>query len=174
MSTSTNTSTSSQTHSTSVPPTGSARGRRRRGGRSTVDRERHMNAWRERRQAAQGFVSQDARLRLRLHGRVEAVRDAAAALAHPSAEPWQSEREQLNAAALSGSEQAVVAAARSGARKAAGDATRGGLHAPDADMAIAAATAYKVIQFAPRCLLALHDRERPRPARPAAVSAFWR
>jgi hypothetical protein len=133
-----------------------------------------MNAWRERRQAAQGLVSQDARLRLRLHGRVEAVRDAAAALAHPSAEPWQVQREQLQAAAFSGSEQAVIAAARSGARKAAGDATRGGIHAPDADMAMAAATAYKIIQFAPRCLLALQHRERPRPARPAAVTAFWR
>ena len=133
-----------------------------------------MNAWRERRQVAQGLVSQDARLRLRLHGRVEAVRDAAAALAHPSAEPWQAQREQLQAAAFSGSEQAVVAAARSGARKAAGDATRGGIHAPDADMAMAAATAYKIIQFAPRCLLALHHRERPQAARPAAVSAFWR
>jgi hypothetical protein len=173
MSTSTSSSSQSST-SAGVSAPGAPQRRRRHGGRLTVDRERHMNAWRERRQAAQGLVSQDARLRLRLHGRVEAVRDAAAALAHPSAEPWQVQREQLQAAAFSGSEQAVVAAARSGARKAAGDATRGGIHAPDADMAMAAATAYKIIQFAPRCLLALHDRERPRPARPAAVTAFWR
>jgi len=169
------TSTSSSQSSTNVGASAGAPQRRhRRGGRSTVDRERHMNAWRERRQAAQGLVSQDARLRLRLHGRAEAVRDAAAALAHPSAEPWQAQREQLQEAAFSGSEQAVVAAARSGARRAAGDATRGGVHAPDADMAMAAATAYKIIQFAPRCLLQLHHRERPLPARPAAVTAFWR
>lgn len=171
---STSTSSSSQSSTNVGASAGAPQRRHRRGGRSTVDRERHMNAWRERRQAAQGLVSQDARLRLRLHGRVEAVRDAAAALAHPSAEPWQAQREQLQEAAFSGSEQAVVAAARSGARRAAGDATRGGVHAPDADMAMAAATAYKIIQFAPRCLLALHHRERPLPARPAAVTAFWR
>lgn len=169
------TTTSSQTpESVGVSLTGSPRPRRRGAGRVPGDRERHMQAWRDRRQAVQTLAAQDARLRVRRYGPSEAVRDAAAALAHPSAEPWQDERELLAAAASSASADAVVANARNGARKAAGDAARGGARAPDADMALATATAFKVIQFAPRYLLHLYDRERPGTTRPATVSALRR
>jgi hypothetical protein len=160
---------------TSRPPVSidGRRRERRRAGRSSVTHERHLQAWQERREAILALAARDARLRLRLHGPIAAIRDAAGALAHPSAEPWQAQRERLHAAARIGSEQAVLQAARAGARKAAGDAARGGGHGPDADMALATATAYKLIQFAPRCLLALHD-QGGRTARPAARSGFWR
>lgn len=125
--------------------------RGRRGGRSTTTQDRHRQAWEERRRTAQQLATRDAKQRLRRHGRDSAVRDAIAALAHPSAEPWLAERRQLAEAADSGRTESVTAAAGRGARKAAGDATRGGAYGPDPDVASAVATAFKVIQFAPGC-----------------------
>jgi hypothetical protein len=145
------TTTSRSTDSTGATASPSQRHRGRRGGRSALTQERHRQAWEERRRDAQQLATRDAKLRLRRGGRDSAVRDALAALAHASADPWHSECRQLAEAADSGRTETVTAAAGRGARKAAGDAVRGGAYGPDADIAIAVATAFKVIQFAPGC-----------------------
>jgi len=138
---------------TTTPPGARRRIRRRAG--ATAGRETHLEAWRLARARVLRSTRQDARKRVRRDGAFPTVRDAIAALSDPAAGPWRPPFEALCRAAKQGSTSAVLQAARRGARQAAGDVARAGRHAPDPQLAIAAATAFQVIGLRPACLLAL-------------------
>ena len=141
-----------------------ARARRRARGRggSTAGRERQLEAWRERRDHILANAAQDAQRRIAHSGAMAASRDATCALAEPGAATWRARWTELLEAAHDGRKTAIAHLAARAAREAAGDAARGGALAPDRDHALAAATAFKVIQQAPRCLLALASPARRR------------
>jgi hypothetical protein len=148
-----------------------ARARRRARGRggSPATHERHLEAWRERRDSVLGLAERDAHLRIEMLGAMAATRDAARAIADPGAATWRARCEELLEAARAGRKSAVSHLAARGAREAAGDAARGGALAPDPDLAVAATTAFLVVGLRPRCLLVLasQTRHRARRAHPA-------
>jgi hypothetical protein len=138
---------------TTTPPGTRRRSRRRAG--AAAARETHLEAWRRARASVLRSTRQDASKRVRRDGAFPTVRDAIAALSDPAADPWRPVFEALCCAAKEGSTSAVLQAASRGARQAAGDVARAGRHAPDPQLAVAAAIAFQVIGLTPVCLLAL-------------------
>jgi hypothetical protein len=138
---------------TSTPPGARRRSRRRAG--AAAGRETHLEAWRQARASVLRGAQQDAHKRVRSAGAFATVRDAVAALGDPAADPWRPLFDALCRATEQGSTSAVLHATKRGARQAAGDAARAGRHAPDSQVAVAAATAFQVIGLRPDCLLAL-------------------
>jgi hypothetical protein len=151
----------SSTHAAQDQPADHS-GARQQAEAAPASKDPHLQAWEERRGVVSAVAGRDARARLRRHGGMRAIRDAFAALADPAARAWQPHQDRVLAAARTGSERAVVNASRDGARRAAGDAVRGGRHAADADLALAAATAFTVVQFAPGCATSVHRGQRRR------------
>ena len=139
-------------------------------------RERDIVAFRERRRQAAEEAREEANKRIARAGELACVTDALAALAHPEASPWESEREQLEQALETGRIVEVGAIARRALWAVSRDAARSSRRARrDPDLALAACVAYAIIARLPRTALRSTQRSRPTPQpRPVRRRAFWR
>ena len=139
-------------------------------------RERDIAAFRERRQHAVEEARREARERIARAGEPACVADALAALAHPGARPWDTERQQLDRALQSGRILDVGASARKALWAISRDAARNSRRASrDPDLALAACVAYAIIARVPRTALRSAQRALPAPHRRAeSQRAFWR
>jgi len=139
-------------------------------------RERDLAEFRQRRQEAADAAREEAQARIAYGGEPASVADALAALAHPAAARWASEREQLERALATGRVAQVGAEARRALWAIARDAARTSRRATrDPDLALAACVAHAIIARAPRTALRSAQRARPTPrVRPASQRAFWR
>ena len=139
-------------------------------------RERDMAAFRERRRDAVDEARREARERIARAGEPASVADALAALAHPGARPWDTERQQLERALQSGRIVEVGASARKALWSISRDAARNSRRAKrDPELALAACVAYAIIVRLPRTALRSAQRARPTPPdRTARRRAFWR
>jgi hypothetical protein len=145
-----------------------------RGARRGSRRERDIAEFRERRQRAAGDARTEARERIARSGEPAAVADAMAALAHPSAEPWESERRALERAIQTGRTSEIGAAARTALWAITRDAARSSRRARlDPDLALAACVAYAIVARVPRTALRIAHRAQPQ-RRQAPQRAFWR
>ena len=146
------------------------------GSESRPRRERDIAAFRERRQHALDEARREARERIARAGEPACVADALAALAHPGARPWDTERQQLERALQSGRILDIGVSARKALWSISRDAARSSRRAKrDPELALAACVAYAIIARVPRTALRSAERARPAPhARPARQRAFWR
>jgi hypothetical protein len=137
-------------------------------------RERDIAAFGERRRQAADQARAEARARIAWAGELACVADALAALGHPGASPWESERKQLERALDTGRIVEVGAAARRSLWAISRDAARSSRRARrDPDLAVAACVAFAIIARLPRT--ALRSSQRTRPTPPAVGRrAFWR
>ena len=139
-------------------------------------RERDIAVFRERRRRAADEARAEARERIARSGELACVADALAALAHPAASAWDTERQELERALQGGRIVEVGAVARRSLWAISRDAARSSRRARrDPDLALAACVAYAIIARLPRS--ALRSAQRTRAAVPARVvrqRAFWR
>ena len=136
-------------------------------------RERDIAAFRERRRQAAEEAREEAHKRIARAGELACVTDALAALAHPEASPWESEREQLERALETGRIVEVGAVARRALWAVSRDAARSSRRARrDPDLALAACIAYAIIARLPRTALRSTQRTPPYAAAPARVLAL--
>jgi hypothetical protein len=137
-------------------------------------RESDIAEFRERRQRTATEARREARERIARSGEPAAVADAMAALAHPSARPWEAERQQLERAIETGRSSEIAAAARAALWAITRDAARSSRRARrDPDLALAVCVAYAVLARVPRTALRSTQRARPQRRR-APQRAFWR
>jgi hypothetical protein len=146
------------------------------GGERESRRERDIAAFRERRGQAAEEARAEARKRIARAGELACAADALAALAHPGASPWDTERQELERALQSGRIVEVGAVARRSLWRISRDAARSSRRARrDPDLALAACVAYAIIARLPRTTLRSAQRTRPAPhPQPARRRAFWR
>jgi len=156
------------------PPAGSHSTRASAGPRSTIEtvpvagdggrtsrRERDIASFRERRRHAADQARAQARERIARAGEPPAVADAFAALAHPGARGWESERRELERALQGGRIAEVRAVARRSLWAISRDAARSSRRARrDPDLARAACVAYAIIARLPRTAVASAQRAR--------------
>ena len=139
-------------------------------------RERDIAVFRERRRRAADEARAEARERIARSGELACVADALAALAHPAASAWDTERQELERALQGGRIVEVGAVARRSLWAISRAAARRSRRARrDPDLALAACVAYAIIARLPRS--ALRSAQRTRAAVPARVvrqRAFWR
>ena len=142
----------------------------------TSRRERDIAAFRERRREAADEARAEARQRIARAGELACVADALAALAHPAARAWDSERQELERALQGGRIVEVGAVARRSLWAISRDAARSSRRARrDPDLALAACVAYAIIARLPRCAVRSAQRTRPAvAARAVRQRAFWR
>jgi len=152
--------------------TSSAAGNNERASR----RERDIAVFRERRRRAADEARAEARERIARSGELACVADALAALAHPAARAWDSERQELERALQGGRIVEVGAVARRSLWAISRDAARSSRRARrDPDLALAACVAYAIIARLPRSALRSAQRTRAAvPARAVGQRAFWR
>jgi hypothetical protein len=137
-------------------------------------RESDIAEFRERRQRRATEARSEARERIARSGEPAAVADAMAALAHPSARPWEAERQQLERAIETGRSSEIGAAARAALWAITRDAARSSRRARrDPDLALAVCVAYAILARVPRTALRSTQRARPQHRR-APQRAFWR
>ena len=137
-------------------------------------RESDIAEFRERRQRTATEARSEARERIARSGEPAAVADAMAALAHPSARPWEAERQQLERAIETGRSSEIGAAARAALWAITRDAARSSRRARrDPDLALAVCVAYAILARVPRTALRSTQRARPQRRR-APQRAFWR
>jgi len=173
----------------SRPPASSSTGQQTRGPRLANEatsvatkgehrprRERDIAAFGERRRQTAEEAREEARKRITRTGELACVTDALAALAHPEARPWESEREQLEQALQGGRIVEVGAVARRSLWAVTRDAARSSRRARrDPDLALAVCVAYAIIARLPRTAVRSAQRTRPAPhPRPVRQRAFWR
>jgi hypothetical protein len=145
-------------------------GRASRGSRRASD----IAEFRERRQRTATEARSEARERIARSGEPAAVADAMAALAHPSASPWEAERQQLERAIETGRSSEIGAASRAALWALTRDAARSSRRARrDPDLALAVCVAYAILARVPRTALRSTQRARPQRRR-APQRAFWR
>jgi hypothetical protein len=139
-------------------------------------RERDIAVFRERRRRAADEARAEARERIARSGELACVADALAALAHPAARAWDSERQELERALQGGRIVEVGAVARRSLWAISRDAARSSRRARrDPDLALAACVAYAIIARLPRSALRSAQRTRAAvPARAVRQRAFWR
>ena len=139
-------------------------------------RERDIAVFRERRRRAADEARAEARERIARSGELACVADALAALAHPAARAWDSERQELERALQDGRIVEVGAVARRSLWAISRDAARSSRRARrDPDLALAACVAYAIIARLPRSALRSAQRTRAAvPARAVGQRAFWR
>jgi hypothetical protein len=139
-------------------------------------RERDIAVFRERRRRAADDARAEARERIARSGELASVADALAALAHPAARAWDSERHELERALQGGRIVEVGAVARRSLWAISRDAARSSRRARrDPDLALAACVAYAIIARLPRSALRSAQRTRAAvPARAVRQRAFWR
>jgi hypothetical protein len=139
-------------------------------------RERDIAVFRERRRRAADEARAEARERIARSGELACVADALAALAHPAARAWDSERQELERALQGGRIVEVGAVARRSLWAISRDAARSSHRARrDAELALAACVAYAIIARLPRSALRSAQRTRAAvPARAVRQRAFWR
>jgi hypothetical protein len=139
-------------------------------------RERDIAAFRERRRRAADDARAEARERIARAGEHSCVADALAALAHPAARAWDSERLELERALQGGRIVEVGAVARRSLWAISRDAARSSRRARrDPDLALAACVAYAIIARLPRTAVRSAHRTHPEPpARAVRQREFWR
>lgn len=139
-------------------------------------RERDIAVFRERRRRAADEARAEARERIARSGELACVADALAALAHPAARAWDSERQELERALQGGRIVEVGAVARRSLWAISRDAARSSRRTRrDPDLALAACVAYAIIARLPRSALRSAQRTRAAvPARAVRQRAFWR
>jgi hypothetical protein len=139
-------------------------------------RERDIAAFRERRRQAADEARAEARERIARAGELASVAEALAALAHPGAGPWESERQELDRALQDGRVVEVGAVARRLLWAISRDAARSSRRARrDPDLALAVCVAYAIIARLPRSAVRSAHRTHPEaPARAVGHRAFWR